>query len=136
MPGETDEELIEILSTERVVVIGASTTPGKDAHEVPAYLKRQGYEVVPVNPFAESVLGEPAYDSLEDVPGPISLLDVFRPSEEVAGIVDAAIDRGDVEVIWLQLGIDDEAAVARAEATGIKVVRGRCIKVAHRTLFG
>ena len=136
MPVTDDDELREILRTERVTVIGASTTPGKDAHEIPAYLQRAGYTVVPVNPFADEILGETAYDEIADVPGPIELLDVFRPSEEVAGIVDAAIERGDVDVIWLQLGVHDDAAVDRAEAAGITVVEDRCIKVEHRRLLG
>lgn len=135
MPVEDPETVRSILDAERVVVIGASTTAGKAAHDVPAYLQKQGYTVVPVNPFADEVLGESAYDSLSAVPGPIEIVDVFRPSDEVSDIVDVAIDRGDVEVIWLQLGIHDDAAVARAEEAGITVVQDRCMKVAHRRLI-
>lgn len=134
MPVTDEDELRSILAASRITVIGASTTPGKAAHDVPAYLVDQGYDVVPVNPHAESVLGTRAYDSLDAVDGPIEILDVFRPSDEVAGIVDAAIERGDVDVIWLQLGIHDDAAVDRAEAAGIRVVQDRCIKVTHRSL--
>ncbi len=135
MPIEDKAILRERLSIDRIVVIGASTSPGKAAHDVPAYLQRQGYTLDPINPFAETVLGETAYNSLEEVPGPIKLLDVFRPSDEVSNIVDAAIERGDVEVIWLQLGIHDDDAVQRAEDAGIEVVQDRCIKVVHGELF-
>ncbi|MFB6135542.1 MAG: CoA-binding protein [Halobacteriaceae archaeon] len=134
MPVQSDEELREILQSRRVAVVGCSTTEGKDAHDVPAYLQEQGYEVIPVNPFADEVLGETAYDSLEDVPGEVDVVDVFRPSEEVSGIVDAAIDRVDVGVVWLQLGIHDDEAVARAEDAGIRVVEDRCMRVEHRRL--
>lgn len=136
MPVESATALRDIFDTDQIVVIGASTTPGKAAHDIPAYLQRQGYEIVPVNPFADEVLGEESFDSLAEVPGPIDVVDVFRPSEEVSGIVDAAIDRGDVSVIWLQLGIHDEAAVNRAEDAGIDVVQDRCMKVEHQSLFG
>ncbi len=136
MPVESATALRDIFDTDQIVVIGASTTPGKAAHDIPEYLQRQGYEIVPVNPFADEVLGEESFDSLAEVPGPIDVVDVFRPSEEVSGIVDAAIDRGDVSVVWLQLGIHDEAAVNRAEDAGIDVVQDRCMKVEHQSLFG
>ena len=134
MTSDDDSRFRELLDVDRIVVIGASSTPGKDAHRIPAYLQRQGYEVVPVNPFADEVLGSEPYDSLEAVPGPIELIDVFRPSEEVADIVAAAIERGDVSVIWLQRGIRDDAAASRAASAGIDVVQDRCIMVTHRSL--
>jgi len=131
-----DEGLRRVLDGERVAVVGASTTPGKDAHEVPAYLQRAGYEVVPVNPYADEVLGERAYDSLRDVPGRVDVVDVFRPSDEVAGIVDDALAHGDVGAIWLQLDIRDPDAAARAEDAGLTVVADRCMRVEHRRLLG
>ena len=134
MPVTDDEELRAILDNRRIAVVGCSTTPGKDAHEVPKYLHEQGYEIVPINPFAEEIFGMIAFDSLSDVPGEIEVVEVFRPSEEVGGIVDEAIERGDVEVVWLQLGIHDDAAVARAEEAGLRVVEGRCMKPEHRRL--
>lgn len=135
MPVDSDDELREILGLSRVAVVGASTTPGKEAHEVPAYLQRQGYEVVPVNPFADEVLGEAAYDDLREVPGHVDVVDVFRPSEEVPDVVDAAIDHGDVDVVWTQLGIRHDEAAARAEAHGLRVVMDRCMKVEHGRLL-
>ncbi|WP_290812834.1 CoA-binding protein [Halovivax sp.] len=134
MPVETDEEVRAALELETVAVVGCSSTPGKDAHEIPRYLLAQGYEIVPVNPNADEVLGRPAYDSLADVEGEIDVVDVFRPSDEVPGIVDDALAREDVDVVWLQLGIRDDDAVARAESAGLRVVQDRCMKPEHRRL--
>ena len=135
MPVDSDEELGEILALDTVAVMGCSTTPGKDAHDVPRYLLDNGYDVVPVNPFAEEALGRTAYDSLSAVPDEVDIVNVFRPSEEVSGVVDEALDRTDAGVVWTQLGIRDEAAAARAEAAGKRVVQDRCIKVEHRRLL-
>lgn len=136
MPVTDETELREILAHDRVAVVGCSSTPGKAAHDVPRYLHRQGYDVVPVNPYAEEILGRQAYDSLADVPGEVGIVDVFRPSEEVSGIVDEALDRDETAVIWLQLGIHDDEAVARAEAAGRQVVEGLCMQPTHRRLLG
>ncbi|WP_435073482.1 CoA-binding protein [Halorubrum sp. HHNYT27] len=140
MPLTDDEDLDRLLDAETIAVIGCSTTPGKAAHDVPAYLQRQGYRVIPVNPFADEILGEPAFDSLADVEADIDLVDVFRPSEEVPEILDQVrarhAARGDAGAAWLQLGISDDEAAAAAEADGIEVVQDRCLKVEHRRLRG
>jgi len=115
MPITDDDDLRAILEYDRVAVVGCSSTPGKDAHDIPSYLDRQGYDIVPVNPYADEILGKEVYDSLAEVPGDIDIVEVFRPSEEVSGIVDSALEREDVDVIWLQLGIHDDEAVDRAE---------------------
>jgi predicted CoA-binding protein len=130
----TDEMLHSLLDLERIAVVGASSTPGKAAHDVPRYLSDRGYEIVPVNPFAETVLGRPAYDSLTEVEEPVELVDVFRPSEEVSGIVDEALARPDQPAIWLQLDITDDAALARARAAGVTMVQDLCLKVEHQRL--
>jgi predicted CoA-binding protein len=135
MPVTDEGELREILGLERVAVVGCSTSPGKAAHDIPKYLLEQGYDVVPVNPFADEILDREAYESLSDVPGEIDIVDVFRPSDEVADIVDAALARDDDAVIWLQLGIHDDDAVERAEAAGRRVVQDRCMKPTHRQLM-
>lgn len=130
----TDETLRGVLDRERVVVVGCSTTPGKDAHEVPKYLLANGYDVVPVNPYADEVLGREAYDSLSTVPGEATVVDVFRPSDEVAGIVEEAVDRGDVAALWLQRGVRDDEAAARARGADIQVVQDRCLRSEHQRL--
>lgn len=134
MPVTDDEEVREILEYRTVAVVGCSATPPKDAHRIPAYLLDQGYNVLPVNPNHDTVLGRPAYDSLREVEEEIDIVDVFRPSPEVAAIADQALERGDVKVIWLQLGIHDDDAVARAENAGIRVVQDRCMKPEHQRL--
>ncbi len=134
MPVESDAELRELLGFRRVAVVGRSATPGKAAHEIPNYLTEHGYDVIPVNPTVEEVLGTPAYDSLSEIDEEIELVNVFRPSEEVSGIVDEALERTDLRAIWLQLGISDPEATARAERAGLHVVSDRCIKVEHQRL--
>ncbi|GAB6877900.1 CoA-binding protein [Halorubrum gandharaense] len=140
MPVTDDAALRELLDADTIAVVGCSTTPGKAAHDVPAYLQRQGYRVIPVNPFADEVLGEPAYGSLADVEESVDLVDVFRPSEEVPEILDAVRERhasrGDAGDVWLQLGIAHDEVTAAAESDGLRVVQDRCIKVEHRRLLG
>lgn len=135
MPVTDNEGLREILQGETVAVVGCSSTPGKDAHEIPRYLIEHGYDVLPVNPFAEEILGRHAYDSLSDVEEEIDIVDVFRPSEEVSGIVDEVLAREDVDAVWLQLGIRDDEAGERVEASGRRFVQDRCIKVEHGRLL-
>lgn len=134
MPVETDTEIREILEKKTVAVVGCSSTPGKDAHEIPKYLQTQGYEIIPVNPYADEILGRAAYDSLSGIEESIDIVDVFRPSAEVDGIVDEVTERDDADVIWLQLGIHDDDAVARAEEAGLQVVQDRCMKPEHQRL--
>jgi predicted CoA-binding protein len=134
MPVESDEVLREILSLETIAVVGCSTTPGKAAHNIPQYMLDHGYEIIPVNPNAEEVFGRVAYDSLSEVPGGVDIVDVFRPSDKVSGIVAEALGREDVGVIWTQLGIRDDAAAERAETAGKRVVQDRCLQVEHQRL--
>ena len=134
MPVTDDTELRDILDAETIAVVGCSTSPGKAAHDIPKYLIDHGYDVVPVNPFAEEIFGREAYDSLADVPKDIDLVDVFRPSEETDDIGDAAVEREEVDTVWLQLGITNDAAGERAEAAGKRFVQDRCLKVEHQRL--
>lgn len=127
----TDEPITAALDSETIAVLGCSSTPGTYAHDVPKYLDSNGYDVIPVNPHADEILGHKAYDSLTDVPREVDLVDVFRPSEEVSGIVDSVLERDDVGVLWLQLGISDDEAAARAREAGIDVVQDRCLKIEH-----
>jgi predicted CoA-binding protein len=136
MPVESDDELREVLAHDTIAVVGMSDTPGKAAHGVPQYLLEHGYDVIPVNPTAEEVQGRPAYDSLSEVEEEVDIVDVFRPSEEVPGIVDEVLAREDVAAVWLQLNIRDDEAGARVEESGRKFVQDRCIKVVHQRLAG
>ena len=134
MPADSDAELERILEGSRIAVVGCSTTEGKAAHDVPKYLQSHGYEIVPVNPFADEILGETAYDSVTDVPGEVDIVDVFRPAQEVPEILDAVLEREDSPVLWLQLGIEHDEAAARAEEAGLSVVQDRCMKIEHGRL--
>jgi len=134
MPTPSDTQMRELLDLERIAVVGCSRTPGKAAHDIPRYLVKQGYDVIPVNPNAEAIFDRKAYDSLTDVSEHVDLVDVFRPSVEVPGIVEETIERDDIRAIWMQLGIRHDEAVRRAEEAGLSVVQDRCIKVEHRRL--
>lgn len=136
MPVDTDAALREILDYDHIAVVGCSTTPGKAAHDIPKYMLDHGYDVIPVNPYADEIFGRSAYDSLADVEETVDIVDVFRPSEEVPGIVDEALGRDDVEVVWMQLGITHDEAAERAEEAGLRVVQDRCLKVEHQRLLG
>jgi len=130
----SDDTMRRLLDTETIAVVGCSTTPGKAAHDIPRYLLDHGYDVIPVNPFADEIFGRAAYDSLTDVPNGVDVVDVFRPSDEVPGIVDDLLERDDTPGLWLQLGIRDDDAAARATDAGLAVVQDRCIKVEHQRL--
>lgn len=140
MPITTDGGLGDLLDYQRIAVVGCSSTPGKAAHDVPAYLRKHGYEIHPVNPYADEIFGVEPADSLAEVDAEIDLVNVFRPSDEVPGIVDEVLDRresrGDVQAVWLQLGISHDEAAARAEEAGLRVVQDRCMKVEHGRLRG
>lgn len=135
MPIEDADNLRRILEFDRIAVVGASTSYEKAAHIVPAYLQRHGYELRPVNPNADEILGEHAFDSLTDVAETIDVVGVFRPSEEVPEIVAQALARDDVKAIWMQPGIRNDRAALKAEATGLDVVQDRCMKVEHGQLI-
>ena len=119
--------------TKTIAVVGLSDKPDRDSYQVAAYLQQQGYRIIPVNPRAKEVLGEKAYASLREIPEPVEVVQIFRRSEEVLPIVDDAIAVG-AKVIWMQSGIVNEEAAARAEAAGLKVIMDACMRSAHRTL--
>jgi len=123
-----DDYLRDILESVRTIaVVGASPRPERPSHRVMAYLQRRGYRTVPVNPNAagDTINGERCYASLAEVPEPIDMVDVFRRPEAAGAAVDDAIAVG-AKMVWMQLGVRDDAAAARAEAAGLKVVMNRC----------
>ena len=120
--------LHDILTSVRTIaVVGASRRRERPSHGVMAYLQRHGYRAIPVNPNAvgATINGETVYAKLADVPEPIDMVDVFRRTEMAGGVVDEAIAVG-AKAVWMQLGVRDDDAAARAEAHGIKVVMNRC----------
>ena len=124
----------EILQSARTVaVVGLSGKRYRPSYGVAEYLKREGYRVVPVNPEETEVLGEKCYPDLDSVPGEIDVVDVFRRSEFVPEIVEAAIRKGAI-VIWMQEGVIHEEAARRAREAGLTVIMDRCILKDHRRL--
>ncbi len=124
----------ELLRASRVIaVVGLSSDEMRPSHGVSAYMQRQGYRIIPVNPNETEVLGEKAYARLEDVPEKIDIVDIFRRSMFVRGIVESAIKVG-AKAIWMQEGVVDEDAAKLARAAGLDVVMDRCILKDHRNL--
>ena len=129
-----DEALREIYAdTKTIAVVGASASEEKAAHTVPRYLQRQGFRVVPVNPRGGEILGEKVYERLTDVPEPVEVVDVFRPSEETPDVAREAVAIG-AKVLWLQEGISSEEAERIASEGGLQVVMDRCMGRAHYEL--
>ena len=123
-----DDYLRAILDGVRTIaVVGASPRRERPSYRVMAYLQRRGYRTTPVNPNAvgDTINGERVYASLAEVPEPIDMVDVFRRPEAASGVVDEAIVVA-AKVVWMQLGVRDDAAAARAEMAGLKVVMNRC----------
>ena len=123
----------------RVAVIGASANPVRPSYFVVKYLIAKGYEVHPINPGAAGgeILGRPAYASLAEVPGPVDMVDVFRRADALPGIVGEIMALDELpEVVWLQLGIRDDAVARALEMAGIKVVQDRCPKIEYARLSG
>ena len=128
------EELRQILAASKTIaVVGLSNKPDRPSNEIAAYLKAQGYRIIPVNPTITEALGERAYASLREIPGGVDVVEVFRKSEDVPPIVDDAIAIG-AKVVWMQEGIAHEEAAARARAAGLKVVMDTCMRATHRAL--
>jgi uncharacterized protein len=115
-------------------VVGLSSHPYRASYSVSQYMQSVGYRIIPVNPLETEVLGEKAYPSLDDVPGPIEIVDIFRRPEYVPDIVEASIRRN-ARVIWMQQGVVHEPAAARARAAGLEVIMDRCILQDHMQYF-
>ena len=123
-----------VRATFLIAVVGLSRDPLKAARRVPSYLAAKGAEVIPVNPYADRILGKLARVSLEEVPEPVDMVLLFRPSEVVGSFVRLAAARPERPVIWLQEGIRDDVAAAEARANDLTVVQNLCIYKVHRAL--
>lgn len=109
----------DIFKLKHIAVVGFSTNPSKPAHTVPKYLIEQGYVVYPVNPFAEGeILGRKVYKAIAEIPETVDVVCAFRPSEDIPQVLEDTLQRDDVKVFWMQLGITNEEAAARAQARG------------------
>jgi predicted CoA-binding protein len=134
LANPTPAEIRDILQgARRIAVVGHSDDPGRDSYRVGRYMASQGYEVFAVNPNARSSPDLKFYPDLESVPGPIDIVDIFRRPEAIPAIVEQAIRLG-AKIIWMQLGLADNAAAEKARAAGLRVVMSRCIMKDHRAL--
>lgn len=131
-----ESDVRTLLDATTIAVVGCSTTPEKPAHYVPEYLVEHGYDVIPINPTADEIFGRQAYDSLLDIDEEIDLVNVFRRSEEIPGVIDDVLAHDAEPDAWIQLGIRHDEAVERARDAGRTVVQDRCIKVDHGELLG
>jgi predicted CoA-binding protein len=128
------DEVLEILrSCRTIAVVGLSPKPERDSHKVARYLMENGYTVVPVNPGQREILGRPCFRSLEDIPFPVDMADLFIHSARVAPVVDQAIEKG-VRAVWMQLGVVHRDSAAKAKEAGIRVVMNLCIMQEHKRL--
>lgn len=130
----SDKQIREILSLKNIAVVGMSKNSSKAAHYVPRYLSENGYDVTPVNPNADEILGKKCYNSVSEIDGPIDVIDVFRPSDQVLPVIQEAIKKKP-KVIWLQEGIHNSEAEELAKKSGIKIVFNRCMLAEHRRLM-
>ncbi len=118
-----------------IAVVGLSAQWHRPSYFAAKYMQEHGYRVIPVNPGQESILGERCYKSLRDIPEKVDIVDCFRKSADIGPIAEDAIAIG-AKVLWMQLGVHNEAARARAEAAGLEVVENRCVKIEHGRFFG
>jgi hypothetical protein len=132
-----DEEIKDVLQRcKTVAVVGMSPKEDRPSYEVASYLKSKGYRIIPIRPDENEILGEKVYHSLTEVPRGIEIdvVDIFRKSEDVPPVVEDAIHRR-AKVVWMQEGVINQEAFARAETAGLKVVMDRCMKKEHRRLL-
>jgi predicted CoA-binding protein len=133
---ERDSVLKEILlSAKTIASVGVSSNPNKESYRIAAYLKAQGYRVIPVNPTVSEIMGGKSYPDLQSIPEKIDVVQVFRRPEDVPPVVDDAIKAG-AKVVWMQEGIVNEEAAEKARNAGLQVVMDTCMRAAHRSLIG
>ncbi len=136
----SDDFLRRILKrTRSVAVVGVSANPVRPSYFVARYLSLKGFRVIPVNPglAGQTLLGETVYGDLADIPDDVDMVDIFRRSDAVPPIVDAALARWPaLQTIWMQIGVEHPEAAAKAEARGVDVIQNRCPKIEYQRLFG
>lgn len=118
-------------SARRIAVVGASPNPERDSHKITKYLIEAGYDVIPVNPGQDEVLGRKCYPDVASIPDPVDIVDIFRRPEHVPPIADEAI-AAKAKALWMQLGVGHPEAAKKASEAGLQVVADRCIMVVHK----
>jgi uncharacterized protein len=133
----TDSEIRRFYDLKNIAVVGMSRNEEKPAHFVPKFLIEHGYNIIPVNPTTAEVLGRKSYPAISEIPNDlnIDIVDVFRRSEDVPDVVEDAIKKKAIKLIWMQLGISNEEAERKAKENGIDVVYNRCMLEEHKRLF-
>jgi len=132
----SDKEMKEILlSAKTVASVGLSSNQEKESYWIAAYLKEQGYRIIPVNPTTTEILGEKAYPDLSSIPGKVDVVQVFRKPEDVPPVVEEAIKIG-AKVVWMQEGIRHEEAAKKVREAGLQVIMDACMRATHRRLIG
>lgn len=134
--NHSDNQLKEIYKLRNIAVVGMSSSPPKPGHFVPRYLLGVGYNIIPVNPNSAEVLGRRSYDKVSDITEQVDIVNIFRKSEDVYPIIQDAVLKEGVKVIWLQEGIHNEEAERLAQEKGIDVLYNRCMMAEHKRLFG
>ena len=133
--NHSDNEIRKMYNFKNIAVVGMSRDPVKAAHFVPKYMIERGYNIIPVNPSANEILGKRTYAKVSDIKSQVDMIDVFRPSEDVYSVVEDSVKKPDVKVIWLQEGIHNAEAEKMALDNKINVVFNRCIMAEHMRLF-
>jgi uncharacterized protein len=118
-----------------IAVVGLSAQWHRPSYFAAKYMQEHGYRVIPVNPTYDSILGEKCYKRLADIPEKVDIVDCFRKGAEIPALAEEAIAIG-ARVLWMQLGVENPEARARAEAAGLEVVENRCVKIEHGRFFG
>lgn len=140
MPDYSDALLKQILTrTRTIAVVGASANPVRPSYYVARYLSLKGFKVIPVNPghAGETLFGQTVVGTLSEIAEPVDMVDIFRRSEAVPPIVDEALAAfSDLQTIWMQIGVENPEAAAKAEARGVTVIQNRCPKIEYQRLFG
>ena len=131
----SEAELKKILEEAKVIaVVGLSAKPERDSHKVARYLKENGYKIIPVNPVEDEILGEKVVRSLDEIDGPVDIVDVFRKPDQVMPHAEEAVRIG-AKVFWMQLGIENQDAAALLNDAGLDVIMNRCTKVDYESFF-
>ena len=131
----TDEEIRKFYIFRNIAVVGMSRDPAKEAHSVPKYMFERGYNIIPVNPLANEILGRRTYPRVSDIKSQVDIIDIFRPSNDILPVVEDSIRKHGIRVIWLQQGIHNVEAERIALDNKIEVVFNRCIMAEHMRLF-
>lgn len=133
--NHSDNEIRKMYNFKNIAVVGMSRDPVKAAHFVPKYMIERGYNIIPVNPSANEILGKRTYAKVSNIKSQVDMIDVFRPSEDVYSVVEDSVKKPGLKVIWLQEGIHNAEAEKMALDNKINVVFNRCIMAEHMRLF-